>query len=204
MLATRAASPAWARMTMPEKKDEQLLAAVVRRDRAALEILYDRYASHAMGIAVQALRDRAGAEEVVQEAFWRVWKSATTFDSNRGSFAIWFFGMVRHLAIDELRRRAARPVNETTNSFEDVIAEIPDGAADVMETVWTKMQSERVREAMKQLPDAQRQVITLAYFQGMTRQEIAKQTGEPLGTIHTRARLALEKLRMILGPLAVE
>jgi len=181
-----------------ERTDEMLMTAIARKDSAALEAIYDRYAPSALGLALKVLSDRPAAEEVVQEAFWRVWKFAATFDTRRGRFPAWLFGMVRNLAIDELRRRSAHPLSGDGVGLDDAALEIPDGAADVMETVWTSIKSVHVREAVEQLPDLQREVIMLAYFQGLTREEIAKRLGEPAGTIHTRARLALQKLRTIV------
>ncbi|MBI3741832.1 MAG: sigma-70 family RNA polymerase sigma factor [Chloroflexi bacterium] len=184
-------------MNLPERSDEELMSGVVRRESAALEILYDRYAASALGVALKILRERASAEDIVQETFWRVWKSAATFDSRRGAFPSWLFAMTRNLAIDELRRRAARQASDI--DLDDAASEIPDCASDVMDAVWTQMQSERVREAIQQLSEPQRQVILLAYFQGLTRQEIAERLQEPAGTIHTRARLALQKLKTLLS-----
>ena len=188
-------------MSLVDRSDDELIAAIVARDPAALEILYDRYAASAMGLAYQILRDRMAAEEILQEAFWRVWKSGNTFERRRGDFAAWFFGIVRNLAIDQVRRRTSRSSPVELDDGNQKSSEIADGSAEVIDQVWTKWQHKRVQEAIQQLPAAQRQVIELAFFQGMTRQEIAKKLGEPPGTIHTRARLALQKLRMLLGSL---
>jgi RNA polymerase sigma-70 factor (ECF subfamily) len=133
---------------------------------------------------------------VLQETFWRVWKSADTYQSERGSFASWLFRIARNLAIDAYRRRSTRP-QPMPSGQDDVstLEQVPDPDTNVAEQAQSNMQNRRIRLAMASLPGVQRQVIELAYFYGMTRQEIAQATGEALGTIHTRARLALQKLR---------
>ena len=185
----------------PESRDpadEQLMTRVRNGDAAALEILYDRYAALIMGFAFRLLADRALSEEIVQETFWRVWRSAATFDARRGGFAGWLFGIARNLTIDLCRRRKIRPQPLIDEDQAQPIEHAPDPDVDVAETAWISIKRAQVRAALGELPAAQRTVIDLAYFRGMTRQEIAEVTGEPLGTIHTRARLALQKLREIL------
>jgi len=178
-----------------ELNDEQLMSRVTQGDTAALERLYDRYSPAAMGLALKITGDRATAEEVVQETFWRVWRKAESFHIQRGAFTSWVFSIVRNLSIDSLRRRMrAQPIGEAEQSVEQV----PDPEADVAEAAWLGVKHQQVRAAIATLPVEQRHVIEMAYFSGMTRQEIAQATGEPLGTIHTRARLALQKLREAL------
>ena len=176
--------------------DETLAAQVAQGDSAALEALYDRYASTVLGVALKVLGDQGMAEDVLQETFWRVWRSAATFQSQRGSFTSWLFRITRNLAIDAYRRRNVRPhaVNGTDDS-ESVLDQTPDPDVDVAEQTQAILKNRQVRNALTSLPAVQRQVIELAYFYGMTRQEIAEATGEALGTIHTRARLGLQKLR---------
>ena len=186
-------------MNPSDQSDIELMSAVARRESAALELLYDRYAPNALGLAVKILGDRALAEDVLQEAFLRVWKSAATFDASRGQFPGWLFGIVRNLAIDEYRRRGGHTLVSIDDGEGSESLVSGDGAADVPATVADHWEQERVQDALRQLPDAQRQVILLAYFQGYTRQEIAKKLGQPPGTIHTRARLALQKLKAILS-----
>ena len=185
-------------MTRDDRIDEQMLSAAASGDPAALEVLYDRYAPAVMGLAIKMLGDRAAAEEVVQETFWRVWRSAGTFQAERGTFAGWLFGIARNLIIDLCRRSKIRPQPALDEGEEQRIERAPDPGVDVAESAWTAIKHTQVRAAMADLPPAQRRVIELAYFGGMTRQEIATATGEPLGTIHTRVRLALQKLRETL------
>lgn len=191
-------------MNFDTVSDEQLMTQVASGDTSALEALYDRYASGVMGLALKIVGDHALAEEVVQETFWRVWRSADTFRVQRGPFPGWLFGIARNLSIDLCRRRKVRPQPAFNNAEEDQIDRTPDPAADVAESAWTAVKHQQVRAALAALPSAQRQVIELAYFAGLTRQEIANMTGEPLGTIHTRARLALQKLYEALRGLGIE
>ena len=173
--------------------NEQLMALIVSGDTAAYEMLYDRYSSMVMGLALRMTGDRAMAEDVVQETFWRVWSKADSFDNQRGAFTSWFFGIARNLSVDMLRRRTMRP--QQTDETESMIELIADPKADVAEIALLGAKHQQVRAAVATLPVEQRYVIEMAFFNGMTRQEIAQATGEPLGTIHTRARLALQKLR---------
>jgi RNA polymerase sigma-70 factor (ECF subfamily) len=182
-------------MSYDDLNDEQLMTRAANGDTAALETLYDRYASAVMGLALKIMGDRAIAEEVVQETFWRAWRNAGSFHAGRGPFPGWLFGIARNLSIDLWRRRKNRPLPAYETGDEQQIDLIPDPETDVAESAWVLVKHQRVRAALSALPPAQRQVIELAYFRGLTRQEIAKSLGEPLGTIHTRARLALQKLR---------
>ena len=180
-------------MIVEQWSDEQLIAQVARGDTAAYEMLYDRYSSAGMGLALKITGDQALAEEVVQETFWRVWRKADLFQNQRGAFTSWFFGITRNLSIDMLRRQ--RTQGQPADQAEQLIEQAPDPSPGVPETVWLRSKHEQMRAAVETLPKEQRYVIEMAYFRGMTRQEIASATGEPLGTIHTRARLALQKLR---------
>ena len=182
-------------MSAKPLSDAELIARVSKSDKHALEELYDRYAAAAMGLALKMLGERNTAEEIVQEAFWRVWKRSATFELGRGQFTAWLFGIVHNLAIDEMRRRRVRPNTISTDTEEDAILELPDRTVDVAESAFQTVTGEQVRLALTGLPDAQRSVIELAYFEGLTHQEIAARLNEPIGTIHTRARLALQKLR---------
>lgn len=178
--------------------DEQLMARAAAGDAGALETLYERYAPAVMGLALKLVGDRAAAEEVVQETFWRVWRSADSFRPQRGAFPGWLFGIVRNLSVDFFRRRKVRPQPALDDAEQQRIDRTPAPDSDVAEAAWIAIKRTQVRAALNELPAAQRTVIEMAYFRGMTRQEIAEATGEPLGTIHTRARLALQKLREAL------
>lgn len=193
-----------AHMGYDSLSEAELMARVVEGDRRALETLYDRSASSALGLALKILGERALAEEVVQEAFWRVWQRSSTFVAGRGQFNAWLLGIVHNLCIDELRRRRSRPVMASTDSEDDEILDLPDEAMDVAETAFQRVTGQQVRTAIQSLPEAQRQVIELAFYEGLTHQEIAERLTEPVGTVHTRARLALQKLRESLQSLHLD
>lgn len=182
---------------LSEAPDETLVTQVARGDSAALEVLYDRYASRVLGVSLKIVGDQAVAEDILQETFWRVWQSAATFQSQLGPFTGWLFRIARNLSIDAYRRRNVRPqtIVSVREAEDPILEETADPNVDVAEQAQSILANRQVRRALDSLPGVQRQVIELAYFYGMTRQEIAEATGEALGTIHTRARLALQKLR---------
>jgi len=182
--------------TLLHAADEALVIQVARGNPAALEVLYDRYAPRVLGISLKIMGDQVQAEDILQETFWRVWQNAATYQAERGAFAGWLFRIARNLAIDAYRRRNVRPQYiASSNGSEPPLEETPDPEVDVAEQAQALLTNQQIRKALASLPGVQRQVIEMAYFYGMTRQEIAEATGEALGTIHTRARLALQKLR---------
>jgi RNA polymerase sigma-70 factor (ECF subfamily) len=182
-----------------ELNDIELVRLVQERSRRALEVLYERYSARALGLAYKILRDGDLAEEVVVDAFWRVWRRADQFQFGRGSFAAWLYGIVRHLAIDELRRRESRPLPGADEELESASAADATRETDVSDVVARRLLADSVQSALRALPATQREVIHLAYFEGLTRKEISNRLGQPLGTIHTRARLGLDKLRSQLA-----
>lgn len=183
-------------MAAEQLSDEVLAAQIARGESSALEILYDRYASTVLGISLRIMGDQAAAEDVLQETFWRVWRSAASYQAQRGSFTSWLFRIARNLAIDAYRRRKTRPRPLADVDASDTkLDQMFDPSLDVAEQSQLLLSHKQVTRALAALPAVQRQVIEMAYFYGMTRQEIAEATGEALGTIHTRARLALQKLR---------
>ena len=177
-------------------EDERLVARVVEGDRGAFEMLYDRYASTVFGLALKMLGDREVAEDAVQEIFWRVWRRLGSFDRSR-AFAPWLFGIAHNYCIDELRRRKVRPQSVYEDDENPILSEIVH-EADVGESALLAEQGRLVRSALEQLPEEQRQTLLLAYFGGLTQQEIAAKLGNPLGTVKTRMRLGLQKLRAVL------
>lgn len=161
------------------------MARVAGGDRNALELLYDRHAARVLGFSLQLLRERAAAEELLQETFWQVWQHAAAFPSQHLSFTSWLFRIVRNLSVAANSQRNVGHQGVMAMLDEDVILDPNLGAA-------------QIRNALRSLPYEQRQVISMAYFQGMTRQEIASSTGETLDTISNLARLGLRKLQQIL------
>lgn len=182
--------------------DDVLITRIVARDCDAFSLLFDRYAGKALGFATRILGDQTLAEDVIQEAFWRVWQRAGSFDPARASLSTWLMGIVHHCAIDALRRQRCRITAVEIEEADHELRLTQDESADVAECAWLRMAGEQVRKALAQLPAAQRIVIELAFFAGFSRQEIAERLNEPLGTVHTRARLGMCKLKDMLAPLA--
>jgi len=178
------------------RDDDQLITRAVAGDRGAFESLYDRYSAAVFGVALKMLGDREVAEDAVQEIFWRVWRRLASFDRSR-AFAPWLFGIAHNYCIDELRRRKVRPQPVYEDDDHPILSDIPDDV-DVGEAAALADQRRILREALDQLPEEQRQALLLAYYGGLTQQEIAARLGNPLGTVKTRMRLGLQKLRALL------
>jgi len=181
----------------PARSDEQLLARIGRGDSSALGTLYDCYAATLYSLGVRMLGDTQAAEELVQEVLLRVWRQATSYRKERGAPATWIFGIARNLAIDELRRRGTRP-QATVDDAEVQIAQLESGD-DPAEQAYQQMQRDEVVRALGQLPSTQRRVLELAYYSGLSQSEIAAQLGDPLGTVKTRMRSGLQRLRTLLS-----
>jgi len=180
--------------------DASLLRAVQRGDQQAFAALYDRYAGVAYGLAYRITNDGASAEDAVQEAFVSTWKQAPRFDPDRGQVRSWLLTIVHHRAIDTVRRRSSRNEHALPEGPEEFIATRgrPEELAE-----WT-LEAEAVREALRLVPDDQRQTIELAYFGGLTHVEIAERMRVPLGTVKSRLRIGLEKMREYLRPKVLE
>jgi RNA polymerase sigma-70 factor (ECF subfamily) len=183
----------------PALTDEQVLAGIAQGDHAALAMLYDRYSSAVFALALRIVADREVAEEVTQEIFLRVWRHAASYDPARGRVATWVLGFTHHLAIDQVRRRRvqAQPM-PTTEDGEPLTAQLPDLSVDVEHEVWGAERRQVLARTLHQLPPPQREVIEHAYYRGLTQVEIAARVGIPLGTVKTRLRLGLRKMREVL------
>jgi RNA polymerase sigma-70 factor (ECF subfamily) len=180
--------------------DDEVVRRLAAGDERALSELYDRYASLVFSLAYRMLGNVEGAEDVVQEAFYRVWRGAASYDPARARLSTWLVNITRNLCIDELRRRAARPVVATEPGTEQRAKEIPMGAeANPAEQAWVAQRRAAVLAALSTLPAPQREALEMAYFGGLSQSEIASQLGDPLGTVKTRIRLGMQKLREILG-----
>ena len=179
--------------------DLTLIAAIATGDSQALEVLYDRYAPVVYRLALRILKSPEMAEDLVQEVFWRVWRRSGSFERERGRVAQWLFGIAHNLCIDELRRLRSRPTPVYEDVDHPIIQQLVDEQMDVPAAAWATEQRRVIAEALHELPQAQRQAIELAYFSGMSHQEIATKLGRPLGTIKTRVRLGLQKLSGLLA-----
>lgn len=176
--------------------DRDLLKQVALGNAVAMREVYARCSARAFAIAVRLLPTRADAEEVLQEAFLEVWRRAREFDPERGGLETWVTTIARTRSIDRLRS-----LGTVSRMVEGVAQQPPPASATPPspdDSASAAQDQSRVRAAMTQLPPEQREVVLLAYFDGLSQSEIARKTGQPLGTVKTRARLALEKLAMLL------
>jgi RNA polymerase sigma-70 factor, ECF subfamily len=174
----------------PVTSDGELIQRAATGDRSAFEDLYRRYARPVFGLALRRLGDRGRAEDAVQETFASIWRSAGSYRPDRGPGAPWLYAVARNAIVDRARART------------DVPAEIPEEAAheagplDRVEQSWVAW---RVHRALEELPEREREVISLAYWSGLSQSEVAEFLGIPLGTVKTRTRAALTRLSDILG-----
>ena len=177
-----------------QTSDIELLHAVARSDEAALAALYDRYRLILFGLLVRILNSREEAEDVLQEVFLQVWRRAADFDEERGRPFTWLVTLARSRAIDRLRVLASRQ-RLADSAAQEVAGEASDAVADALHAE----QREIVARALATLPEEQRRTLKLAYFEGLTQSEIATQLGTPLGTVKTRMRTGMMKLREMLA-----
>ncbi len=180
--------------------DAALLALIVRRDPRGIEELYDCYGPVAFSLAYRLLSDRGLAEDVVREAFLKIWRQARTYDTRKGTVRAWLLTYVHHSAIDEMRRMRAKRAAD--GDIDDALPLI--GMEDTWLSVVATLDQERIVQALATLPAEQRQVVTLAYFAGLSHSEIAARDALPLGTVKGRMRLALHKLCDALQPAPVQ
>ena len=178
-------------VSIVEDDDRQVLARIANGELNALEALYDRYRTMAYSIALRVTGDASLAEDVLQEAFLGAWRHAGRYAEGRGSVKTWLLAIVHHRAIDAVRRR--RPTNALPETEEVTPAALT--VPDLWGEVAADLDAGSVRAALDVLPDVQREAIELAYFGGLTQQEIATRTGAPLGTVKGRMRLGLLAMR---------
>jgi RNA polymerase sigma-70 factor (ECF subfamily) len=172
--------------------DRIALERIARGDHDGLAALYDRHARPVYSLAFRILQDQGEAEDIVQDVFSQAWRQAARYDESRGPVAAWLFTLTRSRAIDRLRARRARP---EPAADERQTANLVDPGVSPDLQLLSAEQIDRVRAALESLPALQRAAIELAYYEGLTHVEIASRLEQPLGTIKTRIRLALGKLR---------
>ncbi|CAN5214832.1 ECF RNA polymerase sigma factor SigK [soil metagenome] len=179
----------------PVVTSEDLLGRVAQGDEAAFAELYDRSAPRVFGLVKRLLRDHAQSEEVTQEIFLEIWQSATRYDHGKGSAVAWMLTMAHRRAVDRVRASQASRDRDVRIGIRDFAAEYDS----VAENVEVKIESERVKEAMKRLTELQRQAVQLAYFGGYSHSEVATMLSVPIGTVKTRLRDGMIRLRDELG-----
>lgn len=177
--------------------DETLILLVARTHPEALQALYERYSRLVFSLAVNIVGDQATAEEITLDVFTRVWEKAGTYRAERAKVTTWLTSITRYHAIDIVRRRGVRPEQHSLSWAELSPAAMPVGNHPE-EITELSFQRARVRAAVVQLPAEQQQALALAYFRGYTHRQVAEALDQPLGTIKTRIRLALQKLRQLL------
>lgn len=179
--------------------DRYLIQRIRQKDMNAFSLLYDTYCRMLYTLALRILRDQADAETIVHDVFLYLWEHMDVYDEGRGSLSVWLVTLTRNRAID--RRRAGTSRRDTLESADP----LPDGlqswnTSEPLESLLEQERQSIVRNALATLPSAQRNALELAYFDGLTQAQIAEQIGEPLGTVKTRIRLGLRKLREVLSP----
>ena len=176
--------------------DTALMEKVMAGDESAFSTLYDRYSPMLFGMLVRILQDSQAAEEVLQDIFLQLWRKPEQFDPSRGALPAWLTVIGRNRAISKLRGRPTQEVLEQTEGF---YANTLASSQNIeMEASRTQL-LDTLKLAMARLPEEQRQVIELAYFEGMTQSEIATRTGSPLGTVKTRVRTGMQSLKQLLN-----
>lgn len=185
-------------MHFADLPDDALVGLLAQGDVRALEALYERHGRALYSLAVKMLADPDLAEEIVQESFLKLWQRPGTFDPTRGRLITWLLGVTHHRAVDLLRRQRLERQRLQEAARDGTGEPLVERSEDPEERAWSTLRQEAVAGALAALPPNQREPLELAYFQGLTQAEIAARLGEPLGTIKTRMRLALRKLRSAL------
>jgi len=173
--------------------DEAVVALVARSEEEALAELYDRFGRVAFGLAFRIVRDRALAEDAVQDGFLTAWRTAARFMPERARASTWLLTLVHRRAVDLVRREDRRRAEPLDERFD------PPGDGSAEEDAWLRFERERVQAALRRLPDQQREALELAYYGGFTQTELAERLGQPVGTIKSRMFAGLARLRELLA-----
>jgi RNA polymerase sigma-70 factor (ECF subfamily) len=185
-------------MTAAACDDAELIARVGRRDEAAIEALYGRYGGPCFGLARRILDDPQLAEDVVQQVFLALW-NGSGYDPGRGSISTWLMSVTHHKAVDALRRESTR---RKRLAGEQALLELQAAGPGPEDEAWLRLRADLTRDALRNLPAEQREVLLLAYYGGYTHREIAELTGLPLGTVKSRTLAGMRRLREQLSGVA--
>jgi len=183
------------RSSESQAEDQQALQRAASGDSGGLAALYDRHGRAVYSLALRILGDEGDAEEVTQDVFAQAWRRAGQYDESRGTVAAWLLVMARTRAIDRFRARRVRPEGRLQDDDGLTLQQLPATNPDVASEMMAAERGQRVRRALDGLPFLQRVAIELAYFEGLSQREIAERLEQPLGTVKTRMRLGLLKLR---------
>ena len=181
-------------------RDRQLVRRIEGGDEEAFRSLFATYAPSAMALAVRVVRQAQLAEEIVQEAFLTLWRSPGVFDERRGSVKAWLMTMVHHRAVDVVRREEAQR-RRSDEMVVGVREEAEDPIDAVLAAVAAPAERDAVRTALRSLPQEQREVLELMYFDGLSQSQVAEKTGTPLGTVKSRALLGMRRMRSVVEEL---
>lgn len=177
------------------ESDQELLSRIAESDTDAFELFYDQNAPVLFGVLTKMLESRSEAEDVLQEAFEQVWRTARSFDARRGAAIGWLISIGRSRALDRLRSDSLRTRREREASIEDTRFSPNGDQMSGFRLAAVNELREAVRSAFAEIPDDQKRVLELAYYKGLTQREIAGSLGQPLGTVKTRMQLGMKKLR---------
>jgi RNA polymerase sigma-70 factor (ECF subfamily) len=183
------------RSSESQADDRSALRRIAEGDSAGLAALYDRHGRAVYSLALGIVRDQSDAEELTQDVFAQAWRRAGSYDESRGTVAAWLLVMARTRAIDRFRARRVRPERSVHDDDGSTLRQLPAADPDAASTLLAAERGRRVRRALDELPLLQRVAIELAYYEGLSQREIAERLEQPLGTVKTRMRLGLLKLR---------
>jgi RNA polymerase sigma-70 factor (ECF subfamily) len=188
-------------LTKDEDRDRELMARIKARDSVALSELYDQYNRLLFGLILSILKKRSESEDILQEVFTTIWEKADQFDLERGTVYTWIVSLTRNKSIDRLRSKVYKEQKKQSVSIndDDVFHPLYSEETDPLENTILKDRAKRVHDALANISAKQRKVLQVAYFNGMSQSEIAEEFDIPLGTVKTRIRDGMMKLREILG-----
>jgi RNA polymerase sigma-70 factor, ECF subfamily len=178
---------------LEERRDHRLIRKIARADESGLADLLRQYGPAALGLATRILGDQTLAEDVLQDVFLSIWRRPDRYDEARGSVRTWLLTQVHHRAVDIVRREEAERRRRSTPG---VPTDVID---DIVEDAWMAARAQRMRTALRSLPTEQRDMITLAYYEGLTQTEVSARAGVPLGTVKSRTLTAMRRLRAALS-----
>jgi RNA polymerase sigma-70 factor (ECF subfamily) len=183
--------------SLDDARDREMVRRVVAGDEGAFRDLFRRYGPMAKSLALRVVRQAHLAEEIVQEAFLALWREPGSYHEDRGSVRSWLLAAVHHRAVDTVRREESQ--RRRTQAAAPEIEDLPDVGQQVVEETYAARSRQRVRQALQEIPEEQRRVLDLMYFQGKSQSTIATELSLPLGTVKSRALLAMRRLRAMLA-----